>query len=568
MTFEEMGLSPEIIKATADLGYTHPTKIQELAIPTILGSTEDLIAQAQTGTGKTAAFGLPIIQEIEPYVPVIQALVLSPTRELGIQIWKDFESFSKYVKGIETVPVYGGANITHQIKALRKGCQIVVGTPGRILDLVRRKVLKLSSIKWLVLDEADEMLNMGFQEDLDAILASIPDEKQTFLFSATMPPQIVRIASRYMHQPKEIAAGKRNAGAENVHHKYYMVHARDRYETLKRIADVNPNIYGIVFCRTRAETKEVARKLAHDGYNADALYGDLTQAQRDEVMQRFRSKQLQILVATDVAARGLDVNDLTHVINYELPGDLEVYIHRSGRTGRAGKSGISISIIHTRESRKIRDLERMSRKTFEQALVPTGREICEKQLYSLVDKVEKIEVNETQIEQYLPAIQEKLGSLSKEELMKHFISVEFNRFLSYYKNARDLNVKRNPKREERRSMDKSRNRTNYARFLLNIGSKHGLSAQRLMGIINERMDGQRISIGKIEIKRGSTFFEIEEKFADNFSSRFKKINFEGIPMIVEPSGDSKAGSKPRRSQEPFVKSRQKRRSSRKWKGKN
>lgn len=439
-TFHEMGLSPEILHAIEELGFVTPTPIQQQTIPVLLDSSADLIALAQTGTGKTAAFGLPIIQQIKPDLISVQSLIICPTRELCMQITGDMESYSKFTKGLHVVAVYGGANIRNQIDQLNRGAQVVVATPGRALDLIKRKALKVNAIRWLVLDEADEMLNMGFQEDLDAILSTTPAEKQTMLFSATMPKEIVSITKKYMTSPTEISVGKRNTGAENVKHEYYMVQARDRYEALKRIADINPKIYSIVFCRTRMETKDVADKLMEDGYNADALHGDLSQAQRDNVMDRFRRQNLQILVATDVAARGLDVSDLTHVINYNLPDELEVYIHRSGRTGRAGKNGISVSIIHTRESNKIKALEKLTGKKFEQKMVPGGKDICEKQLFNLVDIVEKVDVNHAQIEQFLPVIYKKLEWLERDELIKHFISVEFNRFLTYYKDSKDLNI--------------------------------------------------------------------------------------------------------------------------------
>ncbi|RLD83641.1 MAG: ATP-dependent helicase, partial [Bacteroidetes bacterium] len=440
ITFKETELNPEILKALDELGFVNPTPIQEKTIPHLLSSERDLVGFAQTGTGKTAAFGLPIIHQIDTKSKNVQAIILSPTRELCVQIAQDITNYAKYTKGLNVVAVYGGTSIDTQIRSLKKGAQIVVGTPGRTLDLIKRKKLKLSTVEYLVLDEADEMLTMGFKDDLDAILEGTPAEKQTLLFSATMPKEIANIAKKYMKDSVEISAGKKNIGAENVNHIYYMVNARDRYLALKRIADINPKIYGIVFCRTRRETKEVAEKLMGDGYNADALHGDLSQAQRDYVMSRFRTKKLQLLVATDVAARGLDVTDLTHIINYNLPDDLEVYIHRSGRTGRAGKKGISISIIHSRETGKIRMIQKKVGKTFEHIPVPSGKEICGKQLYNLIDKVEKIEVDESQIEQFLPEIYKKLDWLSREELIKHFVSAEFNRFLAYYKNAPDLNV--------------------------------------------------------------------------------------------------------------------------------
>ena len=439
-TFHESGLHENIIKAIDELGFKKPTPIQEKTLPFLLNSEKDVVALAQTGTGKTAAFGLPILHNIEWKNKSVQGIVLCPTRELCMQITNDLDYFSKYIDGVFVVPVYGGTSIDKQIAALKRGGQIVVGTPGRVLDLIKRKKLVLSEIKYLVLDEADEMLNMGFKDDLDSILAKTPKGRQSMLFSATMPKEIASIARKYMKDAEEISVGKRNTGAENVQHHYYVVQASNRYLALKRIADYYPNIYGIVFCRTRRETKEVAEKLMQDGYNADALHGDLSQAQRDHVMGRFRQKHLQILVATDVAARGLDVNDLSHIINYNIPEELEAYIHRSGRTGRAGKHGISISIIHGREGSKIGQLEKKVGKEFLQQQVPAGKEICEKQLFNLIDKVEWVEVDESTIEEYLDIIYKKLAWLPREELIKRFVSVEFNRFLSYYKDAVDLNV--------------------------------------------------------------------------------------------------------------------------------
>ncbi|MCB0515009.1 MAG: DEAD/DEAH box helicase [Chitinophagales bacterium] len=547
--FSELGLSPALLRAIGDLGFENPTPIQEKAIPAILSESQDIIALAQTGTGKTAAFGLPIIEQIDAQNDNVQAIILCPTRELGVQIAKDLESFAKYIAPLKITAVYGGADITKQIKALKSGTHIVVGTPGRVIDLLKRGVLKINNIQWLVLDEADEMLNMGFKDDIDTILAATPAERQTLLFSATLPQEIMRIAEEYMHQPLEISVGKRNEGAANVEHEYYMVHAKDRYEALKRIADINPKIYGIVFCRTRQETKDIAEKLIQDGYNADALHGDLSQAQRDYVMNRFRTRLLQILVATDVAARGLDVNDLTHVINYNLPDELEVYIHRSGRTGRAGKSGTSIAIIHMRELHKIQRLEKLLRKNFSRERVPTGKEICEKQLFNLVDKVENIEVNQTQIEQFLPAIYKKLSWLSREELIQHFVSVEFNRFLDYYKNATDLNVntdRKSSRFEEDRFENKSgkkdiqrergrRGKMAYTRFYINVGHKNNLSVPKLIGLINDRTQNRDINIGKIDIMKKFAFFEIDSRYESEVNRAFKNARFEGVDLMVEIS---------------------------------
>jgi len=439
-TFQQMGLKKEILDAIGEMGFETPTSIQEKAIPVILTSSKDIIGRAQTGTGKTGAFGLPILQKLDPHSDHVQALILCPTRELCIQITKEIQNFAKKMLDVKVIPVYGGTSMDTQVYALKQKAQIVVGTPGRTLDLINRKKLKIEGIQWVVLDEADEMLSMGFKDDMDAILANTSKEKQTLLFSATMPHEIMRMVKTYMKDPIEIAAEQIQTGADNVTHHYYEVQARDRYVALKRVIDMQPDIYAIVFCRTRAETKEIAEKLSAEGYNSDALHGDLSQQQREYTLGRFRSKTLQLLIATDVAARGLDVTDLTHVINFNLPDDPDVYIHRSGRTGRAHRKGISITIIHSRENNRIKDLERRVGKTFERKKVPTGKEICEKQLFHLVEKVENVEVEEKQIMEFLPVIFNKLSWLDREELIKRFVSVEFNRFLAYYKDATDINV--------------------------------------------------------------------------------------------------------------------------------
>ncbi len=585
LTFEETGLRPELLKAIFELGFENPTPIQEKTIPTLLKSGKDMIGLAQTGTGKTAAFGLPLIQLSDIGVNKVEALILCPTRELCIQITSDLENYSKYISGFSTTAVYGGANIQSQIKSLKDGCQLVVGTPGRVIDLIRRKVLKLSGIKWLVLDEADEMLNMGFKDDLETIMAETPGEKQTLLFSATMPREIASMAEKYMHEPLEISVGKKNAGAENVNHEYYMVHARDRYPALKRIVDINPSIYGIVFCRTRMETKEIADKLIQDGYSADALHGDLSQAQRDNVMSRFRQRHIQLLVATDVAARGLDVTDLTHIINFNLPDELDVYIHRSGRTGRASKLGTSIVIIHTRETRKINELEKITGKKFIRKMVPVGRDICEKQLFTLIDKMENVEVNESQIEQYLPLVYKKLEWLDRENLIKHFVSVEFNRFLEYYKNAPDLNVvasdreasyfeTRERKSGKRREIRVSRNTSNhprnreisFSRFFINMGTKDSLNPARMIGMINEHSRLRNIEIGKIDILRNFSFFEVDQTYEADIRNAFKNIEFNNVPVIVELSRPDTKTQKDR-EEIPFKRKRKKTLESSKLKGK-
>jgi ATP-dependent RNA helicase DeaD len=564
-SFENAGLRPEILVAIAELGYEHPTAIQEEVIPYLLNNESDLIALAQTGTGKTAAFGLPMVQKVDSSQRHVQALVLCPTRELCLQITADLLDYAVKMDDISIVPVYGGAPIEKQVSLLKSGAHIVVGTPGRVLDLVTRRKLSLGKVRMLVLDEADEMLNMGFKDDLDAILADVPAGRQTMLFSATMSSEISGIARRYMNEPHEISVGKKNSGAENVAHIYYTVHARNKYEALKRIADFNPRIYGIVFCRTRQEAKDIAERLIQDGYNADALHGDLSQVQRDQVMSRFRTKHLQILVATDVAARGLDVDDLTHIINFSLPDDNEVYIHRSGRTGRAGKSGISISIVHTKESGTVRNLERMLNKKFEQRQVPTGPEVCEKQLFNLVEKVERVEVDENQIDQYLKAIYKKLSWLERDELIKRFVSVEFNRFLDYYRNAEDLNVKNDrergdrPDRErgdrpERDFRDNPRDKTSFSRFHINIGSNHFIQPANLIGIINDTQRLRGAQIGKIEILRNFSFFEIESQYAAEVEAAFRGMEHKGAPIIVTSANERPQWAGKTQSQGEFKKS--------------
>jgi len=528
--FNEMGLDDSIQKSVDELGFIESTPIQDKTIPMILESEKDIIALAQTGTGKTAAYGLPMIQHADVKNQSVQGLILSPTRELCIQISKDLQDFSKYASGVKVVPVYGGAPIDKQINALKKGAQLVVGTPGRVKDMIKRKVLKVGSIRWLVLDEADEMLQMGFKDELDAILATTPPKKQTLLFSATMPKEVSRIAMQYMNDPQEVSVGTLNAGAENVDHFYYMTQAKYRYEVLKRIADMNPDIYGIVFCRTRRETKEVADKIMTDGYNADALHGDLSQAQRDYVMNRFRKRQIQMLIATDVAARGLDVNDLTHVINYNLPDELEAYIHRSGRTGRAGKKGISISIIHTREGGKIKSLEKLSKKKFSREMIPEGKEVCKKQLFNMISKMEKVEVQDEHIDEFLPEIYKKLEWMSKEDLIRNFVSVEFNRFLDYYKNASDLNFtpdkggKKGGSGDGFRGGKEQARRSNkeFSRFYINIGSKSEINPTKLIGLLMDTTKDRSIKIGKIDIMKGFSFFEVEKSQENLILSSFNK----------------------------------------------
>ena len=538
MLFSDIFLKKEIQKAIIDLGFSETTPIQKEVIPFLIENEQDLIALAQTGTGKTAAFGLPIIEKINTKKNLPQSIILCPTRELCLQITKDFESFSKYVKDLKITAVYGGANIQSQIRSLSSGSQIIVGTPGRVIDLIKRKKLLLKHIESVVLDEADEMLNMGFKDDLDTILAETPEEKQTLLFSATMPKEVMRISQNYMFSPKKIEVAKRNEGAKNVEHHYYLVNAKDKYKALRRICDVNTDIYGIVFCRTRRETKDIANKLMQDGYNADALHGELSQAQRDHVMNRFRKKNIQILVATDVAARGLDIDNLSHVINYNLPDDNEIYIHRSGRTGRAGNKGISIIIAHSRETRKIGFIEKMLKKEIKYQKVPSGEEICDIQLLNMVDKVVNTEVG-NQIEKYLPVVEEKFSHLEKEDLIKHFISAEFNRFLSFYKNANNINLKeqknKDRSRDSRKRNSKGHSEDGFTRFFINIGRSSNLQTHNLIGMINEFTKNRNIAIGKIDIFKNFSFFEVEENHENLVLKSFNRKDWNGEKLVVEKS---------------------------------
>ena len=549
--FSDIKLNENIAKSLDELGFISPTPIQSKTIPLLLDTKQDLIGAAQTGTGKTAAFGIPSIHLTDISDKSVQTLILCPTRELCIQITKDLKKYSKYVKGIQIVPVYGGANMEAQIRALKKGSQIVVGTPGRTKDMIKRKKLSLVSIDRVVLDEADEMLSMGFKEDLDFILSKATAGVQKLLFSATMPKKVTSIIKNYMKNPVTIAVDPVNTAATNVLHQYHVVQAKDRYETVKRIADINPNIYGIVFCRTRRETKVVSNRLMVDGYNADALHGDLSQSQRDEVMNRFRKSQLQLLVATDVAARGLDVNNLSHIINYNLPDDPEIYTHRSGRTGRAGRTGISIAIVHSRELRRLKDIEKISGVTFSKELVPTGEDICKKQLYALIDKIKNIEVDNEKIEPFLSSIHKKLDGLDRDQLIKHFVYAEFSRFISYYKNAKDVNVFSAKKSSRSRTDRKSRGRdnsskNNFTRFHINIGTKHRLNPLKLISLINESLNSDIHEIGKIEILKTFSFFEIDSVVAQELLKSLNETKFNNVKVKVDISKRSSAPSNFRR----------------------
>lgn len=536
--FEDMGFGDDILKSINEIGFKKPTPVQEKIIPHLLLSNDDLLASAQTGTGKTAAFSLPIIQMLEASFKGVQAIVLCPTRELCVQITKDIKNYSKYIKGINVVSVYGGASIEIQIRNLKRGAHIVVGTPGRVLDLIKRKRLDISKIKWVVLDESDEMLNMGFRDSLDAILEKTPKERQTLLFSATIPDEIHQIAKRYMKNIVKISVGKKNKAADNLKHHFYVVQSKDKYFALKRIVDAYPNVYGIVFCRTRLETRQLAAKLRGEGYNADALHGELSQPQREIIMSRFREKHLQILVATDVAARGLDVSNLTHIINYGLPDDSDTYIHRSGRTGRIDKSGISISIIHSKEINKIHYLERKIGDKLVRKNVPTGTEICEKQVLKLVDKLKTVEINEEEIGPFLPLIYKKMESLDRETIIKHFVSLEFNQFLAYYKNKPDLNIQTNRDNSNRKNK-KSQGSFTFSRFFINIGRENGLNAGELLNIFNKNSSIRSLEVGKIEIFNQFSFFDIDSKHKDDFIKSFDKIKFNGKKVSIEVAREPK-----------------------------
>jgi len=540
-SFAEIGIEKSILKAIEELGFENPMPVQEKVIPQLLSDEgKDIVALAQTGTGKTAAFGVPLLQRVDLSNKKTQHVIISPTRELCVQIAEDIKSYAKYEKGIQIVAVFGGASMEVQIKAIKRGAHIISATPGRLLDLIKRRVVDLRHIRTVVLDEADEMLNMGFREDLEAILTDTPEDKQTLLFSATMPREVKKIADRFMHDAVEFTVGKKNAGADNVSHICYSVHARDRYLALKRIVDFNPDVYGIVFCRTRRETQEVASKLMEDGYNADAIHGDLSQVQRDVVMGKFRSKHLSLLVATDVAARGIDINDLTHVINYNLPDELEIYTHRSGRTGRAGKSGISIIISNLKEKRKISTIEKQIGKKIEYKPVPLGKEICKVQLFHVIDRMEKVAVDSVQIDEFLPEINKKLEWLDRDELIKKFVSVEFNRFTDYYRNTPDLNKPtddRKTRKEERDTGSRQiQSADGYTRFFINLGSMDNIRPVDLIGMVNDFTGVRDIKVGEIDIKKTFSFFEVDSKYKDKVLDSFNSENFKDRKINLEISG--------------------------------
>ena len=545
ITFSELGLDEKLVKATDALGFVNPSPIQEKAIPVLLSGTKDFVGLAQTGTGKTAAFGLPLLQLMDAKQKFPQALVVCPTRELCMQIVNDLEQFKKFMPGMQVVAVYGGTSISMQIRDIRRGVQIVVATPGRLIDLIERKAVNLEEIKYVVLDEADEMLNMGFQEDIEFILKNTPNREATWLFSATMPPEIRRVSKKYMNTPVEVTVGKANTGNKSIDHQYYVVAAQHRYEALKRLIDFNPGMYGIIFTRTKLDAQDIAEKLTREGYDIDALHGDLTQAQRDKVMNAFREKTLQLLIATDVAARGIDVKEITHVINYELPDDVEVYTHRSGRTGRAGSTGICMSIVHARETYKLRTIEKMVQAPFHKLEIPSGKDVCRKQFFYFMDKLLKTDISHGDYETYLPMLEEKFADVSKEEVLQRVAALEFDRFLKYYENSGDLNVREQRKdRDQRGSRDDrgDRNRragnergerrefnspANTTRLFVNLGTKDGFYKASFLQFILDMSDLKKDVLGRIDMKEMNSWIEIESKAAKQMIKSIDGKNFRG-----------------------------------------
>ncbi len=555
-TFQELGVSEEILKAITELGYENPMPVQEEVIPYLLGNGNDVVALAQTGTGKTAAFGLPLIQKIDVTRREPQALILCPTRELCLQIAGDLNDYSKYIDGLRVQPVYGGSSIASQIRGLKNGVHIIVATPGRLIDLMERGVASLATVRDVVMDEADEMLDMGFTDSINAILADVPDDRNTLLFSATMSPAIARIAKNYLRNPKEITIGVKNEGNKNVNHIYYMVHAKDKYLALKRIVDYYPQIYGIIFCRTRKETQEIADKLIQDGYNADSLHGELSQQQRDLVMQKFRQRHLQLLVATDVAARGLDVDDLTHVIHYGLPDDTESYTHRSGRTGRAGKTGTSIAIMNLREKGRMREIEKIINKKFVPGEMPTGKQICEKQLIKVIDEIEKVKVNEEEIADFLPTVYRKLDWLEKEDIIKRMVSLEFNRFLEYYRNAPEIEVvaERRPREQKKETKGERTSRRKaeegYVRLFINLGKTDNFYAAQIIELVNRNTRGKKVNIGRIDLMKNFSFFDVDERQADTVVRALSKAKVDGRKVVVEIADEAAPEEAPAKRETP------------------
>lgn len=538
--FEQLGLNESLLKAILDLGFENPSEVQEKAIPLLLEKDTDMVALAQTGTGKTAAFGFPLIQKIDADNKNTQALVLSPTRELCLQITNELKNYAKYEKGINVVAVYGGASITEQARDIKRGAQIIVATPGRMQDMINRGLVNIKNIDYCILDEADEMLNMGFYEDIVSILSDTPDQKSTWLFSATMPQEVARIAKQFMSDPVEITVGAKNSGSATVSHEFYLVNARDRYEALKRLADANPDIFSVVFCRTKRDTQAVAEKLIEDGYSAAALHGDLSQAQRDGVMKSFRGRQIQMLVATDVAARGIDVDNITHVVNYQLPDEIETYNHRSGRTGRAGKLGTSIVIVTKSELRKISSIERIIKQKFEEKTIPSGIEICEIQLLHLATKIKDTEVDH-EIDNYLPAINNVLEGLSKEELIKKMVSVEFNRFIAYYKKNRDISTQSGERRERSDAEPREFNNNGAVRYFVNIGSRDNFDWMSLKDYLKETLDLGRDDVFKVDVKEGFSFFNTDPEHTDKVMEVLNNVQLEGRRINVEISKNDGGG---------------------------
>lgn len=551
-SFADIGVREDLLRAITEMGFEHPMPIQEMVIPHLLTQEGDVVGLAQTGTGKTAAFGLPVLQRINHDSDMTQALIIAPTRELCLQIAGDLADFSRYLEKVRILPVYGGSSIESQIRTLRKGVQIIVATPGRLIDLINREEVKLDDVHTVILDEADEMLNMGFIDDINEILTHVPEDRKILMFSATMPREIAQIASRFMHNPVEFVAGTRNEGAKNVKHVYYMVKAHDKYLALKRVADNNPNIYGIIFCRTRKETQEIADKLIADGYNADCLHGDLSQAQRDLAMRKFRDHVTQLLVATDVAARGLDVDDLTHVINYGLPEDVAVYTHRSGRTGRANKTGVSIAIIHSKEKGKLQLIEKKIGKTFEYKKVPTPEHIIEKQLYNLADRIERVAVDDEQMAKYIPGIRKKLDWLSEEDLLKRVFSLEFNRLIRYYQDMPDIDLNEADKKS-REKQDKSHRKAEagYERLRLDIGKGDGFFPGNLMELINKNVDGSKPAVGRIDLLQHKTLFDVRATDAKRVLDALRHADFYGVTVHAElDDGPAKKGDKGHKEDAP------------------
>ncbi len=541
-TFQDLGLNDDLLQAITDLGFEKPSEVQEKAIPILLESETDLVALAQTGTGKTAAFGFPMLQKIDVNSRTTQGLILSPTRELCLQITNEMKLYGKYCKGLNVTAIYGGASITDQAKQVKKGAQVIVATPGRMKDMISRRLVDISKIEYSVLDEADEMLNMGFKEDITNILSHTPDDKNTWLFSATMPKEVAAIAKNFMHNPQEITVGHKNEGSKNVSHEYYLVNARDRYQALKRLADANPDIFSVIFCRTKRDTQKVAEHLIEDGYSAGALHGDLSQNQRDLVMTSFRKKQIQMLVATDVAARGIDVDDITHVINYQLPDEIETYNHRSGRTGRAGKTGVSMVIVSKSEVRKIKSIERIIKKQFEKKEIPNGMQICEVQLMSLANKVHNTEVNH-EIDTYLENINQLFEDTTKDELIKKFFSVEFTRFYNYYQKSKDLNISASSDNDR----DYSSN-SKSTRYFINVGKKDGYDWMSLKDFLKEILELGRDDVFKVEVKDSFSFFNTENELKEKVLAFFNDFKHNGRFVNVEVSenrGGGRRGGKRR-----------------------